>query len=157
MNHYVVRMTQKPCESALSAWTRLLHAHQAATSRVERALKAADLPPLDWLGVLDALERAGEQGLRPFALEGTLRLPQYGMSRLLARMEAAGLVARCGCPEDGRGQVVSLTDAGRAMRRRMATVHAATVQEALGARLSEREAEMLADLLGRLVAPAGPT
>ena len=150
-------MDQKPCQSALGAWAHLLHAHQAAMSCVERALKAADLPPLDWHGVLVELDRAGECGLRPFALERTLRMPQYGLSRLLARMQAAGLVARCGCPEDGRGQVVALTDAGRAMLQRMAPVHAAAVQRALGARLSAQEAEALASLLGKLVTPGAPS
>ena len=75
-------------------------------SRVESALKAADLPPLAWYEVLVELERAGAYGVRPFALEEALQLPQYGLSRLLARMEAAGLVLRGSCPGDGRGQMV---------------------------------------------------
>ena len=98
-------MSQEPCESAVCAWGRLVRAHQAAMSRVESALKAADLPPLAWYEVLVELERAGEHGLRPFALEEALQLPQYGLSRLLARMEAAGLVLRGSCPGDGRGQM----------------------------------------------------
>ena len=94
-------------------------------SRVEGALKAAGLPPLAWYEALVELDRAGACGLRPFALEEALRLPQYGLSRLLARMEAAGLVVRGSCPEDGRGQMVALTEAGRAMLGRMQRVHAA--------------------------------
>jgi DNA-binding MarR family transcriptional regulator len=149
MNRYIVRMSQEPCESAVRAWGCLARAHQAAMSRVESALKAAGLPPLAWYEVLVELERGG-CGVRPFALEEALKLPQYGLSRLLARMEAAGLVVRGSCPEDGRGQMVALTDAGRAMRRRMAPVQAAAVQEAVGAHLSPEEAEGLAALLGRL-------
>jgi DNA-binding MarR family transcriptional regulator len=128
-------------------------------SRVEHALKAQDLPPLAWYEVLVELDRVGACGLRPFVLEEALALPQYGLSRLLARMEAAGLVQRGSCPEDGRGQMVVLTDAGHAMRQRMRPVYAAAVQEAVGSRLSPAEAEGLADLLGRLVSakpPAGP-
>jgi DNA-binding MarR family transcriptional regulator len=157
MNHYVVRMTEEPCQSAVHAWSRLVRAYQAAMSRVEGALKAADLPPLAWYEVLVELERAGDQGLRPFALEEALLLPQYGLSRLLARMEAAGLVVRWSCPGDGRGQIVSLTEAGRDTRQRMWTVYAAAVQEAVGARLSPEEADGLAQLLGRLIAPAEGT
>ena len=153
MNHYIVRMSQEPCQSAVRAWARLVRAHQAAMSRVESALKAADLPPLAWYEVLVELERAGESGLRPFALEETLQLPQYGLSRLLARMEAAGLVLRGSCPGDGRGQMVALTEAGRDMRQRMWPVYAAAVQQAVGARLSPEEADGLAHLLGRLIAP----
>src|ERR687895_1017304 len=107
-------MIEEPCcQSALHAWTRLVRAHQAAMSRVESALKAAGLPPLNWYEVLVELERAGGCGLRPFTLEEALLMPQYGLSRLLARMEAADLIVRGSCPEDGRGQMVGLTDAGR--------------------------------------------
>jgi DNA-binding MarR family transcriptional regulator len=156
MSLYIVTMNQKPCQSAVRAWERLNCAQQAAMSRVEGALKAAGLPALAWYEALAELERAGDCGLRPFALEEALRLPQYGLSRLLARMEAAGLVARGSCPEDGRGQLVAPTDAGRALRQRMWPVYAAAVQEAVGARLSAGEAEALAKLLDRLAAPAVP-
>ena len=152
MNHYVVWMNHEPCESAVCAWGRLVRAHQAAMSCVESALKGADLPPLAWYEVLVELERAGK-GVRPFALEETLQLPQYGLSRLLARMEAAGLLRRASCPGDGRGQMIILTDAGREMRQRMWPVYAGAVQQAVGARLSPEEADGLADLLGRLIAP----
>jgi DNA-binding MarR family transcriptional regulator len=146
-------MTHEPCKSAVRAWGCLNRAQQAAMSRVERALKAAGLPPLAWYEVLAELERGSGCGLRPFALEEALLLPQYGLSRLLARMEAAGLVVRGSCPEDGRGQMVALTEAGRAMRQRMWPVYAGAVQEAVGAKLSESQAEALAELLGRLAAP----
>jgi DNA-binding MarR family transcriptional regulator len=156
MNRYIVVMTHEPCSSAVRAWACLNRAQQAAMGQVERALKAAGLPPLAWYEVLVEIERAGGCGLRPFALEEALLLPQYGLSRLLARMEAAGLVARGSCPEDRRGQLVAPTDAGRAMRQRMWPVYAAAVPEAVGARLSAGEAEALAKLLDRLVAPAVP-
>ena len=117
------------------------------------ALKAAGLPPLAWYDVLLELERAAGCGLRPFELEERLRLPQYGLSRLIARLEEAGLVERHSCTTDRRGQFVAATEAGRAMRRRMAPVYAAAVQQAVGARLPAAEADRLADLLGRLIAP----
>ena len=60
---------------------------------------------------------------------------------------------RGSCPGDGRGQMVVLTEAGRAMRQRMWPVYAAAVQQAVGARLSPEEADGLAQLLGRLIAP----
>ena len=154
MNRYIPAMNEQPCESAVRAWARLLRAHQAALGRVESALKEAGLPPLGWYDVLLGLERAGPEGVRPFALERALLLPQYGLSRLLARMEEAGLVARGACPGDGRGQMVAVTDAGRAMRARMWPVYGAALQQAVGARLCAAEADSLADLLGKLVAPA---
>ena len=139
--------------SAVRAWARLMRAHQAAFGHVEGALKAAGLPPLAWYDVLLELERAGDCGLRPFALERELLLPQYGLSRLLARMEEAGLVERRNCPSDGRGQMVVIAEAGRATRRAMWPVYARALHEAVGCRLSPAESDGLADLLGRLIAP----
>jgi len=146
-------MTHEPCESAVRAWARLMRAHQAALAHVEGALKAADLPPLAWYDVLAALEAAGTCGLRPFTLERELMLPQYGLSRLLARMAEAGLVERGNCPADGRGLLVVATDAGREMRRKMGDVYGPALQEAVGRRLSSEESEGLAALLGRLIDP----
>ena len=145
-------MTEEPCESAVRAWARLLRAHQAALGRVEGALKEADLPPLGWYDVLLELERTGDCGMRPFELEDRLLLPQYGLSRLLARLEEAGLIARSACPSDGRGQMIAITGAGRAMRARMWPVYAAALQEAVGTRLSPDEAGQLSALLGKLTA-----
>lgn len=147
-------MGEEPCESTICAWTRLLRAHQAALGRVECALKKAGLPPLAWYDVLLELERVGDAGLRPFALEQALLLPQYGLSRLLARIEQAGLIRRCVCPADGRGQVVAITPAGRDMRARIWPVYAAALQAAIGTRLDAAEAASLAALLGKLSAPA---
>ena len=144
-------MTDPICETALLAWTRLARAHQAALTRVEGALKAADLPPLAWYDILSDLERAGECGLRPFELERRIGLPQYGLSRLLARIEEAGLIDRRSCPGDGRGLLIAITEPGRATRARMAPVYGAALEEAVGCKLSSEEARGLADLLERLI------
>jgi DNA-binding MarR family transcriptional regulator len=148
-------MSEHPCEPVVDAWTRLLRAHQAALGSVEGALKAAGLPPLAWYDVLTELDRADACGLRPFELEERLQLPQYGLSRLIARLEEAGLVERRSCSTDRRGQFIAATEAGRAMRRRMWPVYAAAVQEAVGDRLPAAAVERLAELLGRLIAPQG--
>lgn len=152
---YVFFMENEPCESAVRAWSQLIRAHQAAVTHVQGAMKAAKLPSLGSYDVLLELERAGEQGLRPMALERELAMPQYALSRLLARLEEMGLVERRDCPKDRRGQMVLLTEAGRDMRRRMWSVYAPALHEAIGQRLSTAESEGLAELLGRLLAPGG--
>lgn len=131
------------------AWARLLRAHRAALARVEQALKAQALPPLGWYDALLELDRA-PGGLRPMDLEARMLLPQYGLSRLLDRLERAGLVRREPCPEDGRGQVAMITDEGRELRRRMWPVYAAAIDDAIGTRLDEAQAAVLAGLLGRI-------
>jgi len=139
-----------PSDAVVQAWIRLVRAHNRALGKIEEALKAASLPPLEWYDVLLELERAGP--LRPRDLQGRLLLAQYNLSRLLDRMVVARLVERTPCPDDARGHLVGLTPAGRARRSEMWPVYAAAIAGAVGARLSDDEAAVLADLLGRLTA-----
>lgn len=141
-------LTSSPSDAVTLAWARLLRTHAAALGAVEGALKAAGHPPLEWYDVLLELERAGP--LRPRDLQARLLLAQSNLSRLLDRMDAAAAVERRPCDDDRRGQVVAVTDEGRALRRRMWPVYAGAIQAAIGARLSEAEAGALADLLGQV-------
>lgn len=148
-------MTGKPSETVVRAWARLMKAHKLALASVERALKAAGLPPLGWYDVLLELERAGGEGLRPFELERAMLLAQYNLSRLIDRIEAAGYVERRPCPDDRRGQTIAVTERGKAVRRKMWPVYARAIEEALGKRLSAKQAEALNGLLGLLVQGEG--
>ncbi len=145
-------MRGKPDDITIRAWARLMAAQHLALSAVERALKAAGLPPLAWYDVLLELERAGGAGMRPFALERAMLLAQYSVSRLIDRMERAGLVERRDYARDGRGQLVAITDRGKAMRRGMWPVYAGAIEQAVGRHLSAQQAGALDELLGRLVA-----
>ena len=145
-------MTERVSEAAVTAWARLLRAHATALGQVEGALKRAGLPALVWYDVLLETERAPD-GLRPKELEARMLLAQYNLSRLLDRMEREGLVERLPCAEDGRGQVVRSTDAGRRLRRRMWPVYAGAIRDAVGAKLTDAEARGLAELLGKLAVP----
>lgn len=144
-------MSDRLTETTFRAWTGLLRAHEAVMDRVEAALKAAGLPLLSWYDALLELERAGEDGIRPAELEVELRIPQYALSRLLDRLESAGFVRRLPLPGDRRGQVVTITDAGRDTRRRMWPVYADAIQDAFGRRLTQNEAELLDVLVDRLL------
>lgn len=134
-----------------AVWTRLVRAATAVQARIETALKAQGLPPLGWYDALWEVERAGTEGLRQFELQQRLLLPQYGLSRLLARIAEAGLIARAPCPVDGRGQILTITAEGRHVRAAMWPVYAAAMEEAVGGKLTEAEAVLLAGLLARFV------
>ena len=128
-----------------------MRAQHAALSRVEKALKQAELPALVWYDVLLELSRDPDGGgLRPFEIERKMLLPQYGLSRLLDRIERAGYIRREVCVEDGRGQIVFMTTAGKDLMQRMWPVYEAAIQEAVGEPLTKREAEDLHGLLGKL-------
>jgi DNA-binding MarR family transcriptional regulator len=144
-------MKAEPSKTVVQAWARLVRAHQTALTAIEQALKTAKLPPLAWYDALLELERAGADGLRPFELEREMLLAQYNLSRLIDRIEKAGYVERRACDDDGRGQVIVITAAGRHIRRRMWPVYAAAIQGTLGEHLTEKQAEVLAALLGTLI------
>jgi DNA-binding MarR family transcriptional regulator len=139
-----------PSDAVIRAWTRLIRAQQAALSAVEAELKAGGFPPLSWYDVLLELSRAEGEGLRPFALEQKLLLAQYNLSRLLDRLETAAYIERAACPDDGRGQIVAITAAGRALVKKMWPTYRAAIARHVGAKLSEDEAARLAALLGKL-------
>lgn len=146
-------MQPMPSETVVRLWTRLMRARQLALTEIEAALKAGNCPPLVWYDALLELERAGDAGLRPFELEQRMLLPQYGLSRLIDRIEGQGYLARRPCPQDRRGTVVAITGKGIELRRRMWPVYAAAIQAAVGSRLDPDEAAALERLLGRLAAP----
>ena len=103
-------MTRRsPSPEAIKAWARLARVSRQLVESTEEALKAAALPPLAWYDVLHELAEAGEGGLRPYELIDRVLLAQYNVSRLLARLEADGLVEKLLVADDGRGQRVRIT------------------------------------------------
>lgn len=140
----------KVSPDTIAAWTSLISVSGALLERIEDILKSADLPPLSWYDALLEIEKAGPAGLRPYELKERLLLPQYSTSRLLARVEKAGLIARQACEDDGRGQVVVLTEAGHATRQRMWPIYADQLTRLIEDRLPPEERQQLADLLGKL-------
>lgn len=149
-------MTGIPTPPAIKAWARLMRVSRQLLERAEDALKDSGLPPLAWYDVLHELAEAGEGGLRPFQLTERTLFAQYNISRLLARLEADGLVEKLPVADDGRGQTVRVTDKGRETRRRMWAVYGRSIAELVGSRLSDDELDALSALLGRLRVPPAP-
>ena len=148
-------MTQKatPSPAAIKGWARLMRVSRQLVESAEEALKAVGLPPLAWYDVLHELAEAGEGGLRPFQLIERTLFAQYNISRLLARLEADGLVEKLPVADDGRGQTIRITATGRETRRQMWAVYGKSIAELVGARLSQDELDTLSGLLGRLRLP----
>ena len=144
---------QVPSEQTVTAWARLIRARQLVVAAVEKDVKASGLPPLEWYDVLLELSRAPEEGLRPFELEERLLLAQYNLSRLVDRLHQAGLVEKRACPNDRRGFGLVITQAGRELRRRTWPAYAAAIERHLGSKLRPGDAEVLGEILARLVDP----
>jgi len=140
-------MTSK--RPAWSALAEPLHAASAGlTTLGDRALVPLGFTFAQWR-VLVALEGAG--AARVSDLVEALAHDQAALSRLVARLEAAGLVRRVQVPGDARAARLLLTTRGelavRAGRRRLASVLGR-----LTAPFSGTERAQLQGLLGRLSA-----
>jgi DNA-binding MarR family transcriptional regulator len=130
----------------LDAWSALVAVYQSVLHDVVRALE--DDAGLD-SGVFSALAylgRAEPPGrLRMGALQELMhpRYSQPGLSRLVQRMEADGLVVRETDPDDGRATVLVMTRAGRARFAKADAVYTAALQDHFGRHLTAAQARAL--------------
>jgi DNA-binding MarR family transcriptional regulator len=140
----------------LDAWRGVLNAHATVTREVERRLAAAELPSLSWYDVLWALRRAPGHSLRMLELaRAVVTISPSGLTRLVDRIEAEGLLVRQPCATDRRGYEAALTPQGTAMLRKMWPVYAGVLEEYLVPGLDESEARAVAAGLGRVSDSAG--
>ena len=134
--------------TASDAWEAMFR----ATSTIGRELAAGDAwGGLDGseYGVLYALSNKPE-GIRITELGEDVLLTQTGLTKLAARLVRKGLVQRVPDLDDGRATLLVLTDQGRAVQRRVGTIHAREITVAMTARLTEAELHVLQKLCGKL-------
>ncbi len=144
-------MTERIDEERLAAWRAFLRAHVVVIDALGRELEAARGLPLTWYDVLVNLHAAGGRQ-RMHELARSVLLSKSGITRLVDRMEDAGLLTRETCPEDRRGMLAALTPAGRAALRAASPVHLRGLQEHFGRHLTDDEAAVLRSALEKLVA-----
>jgi DNA-binding MarR family transcriptional regulator len=141
----------------LAAWRAFLRAHSEMLRRIGRDLEEAELPPLAWYDVLAALRDAPDNRLRQVELAERVLISNSGMSRLIDRVEAAGLVERVTCPSDRRSINVALTGQGEGMLDRMWPVYARGIAEDFLPALGDNPCEIRITLeaIGNQCAQAG--
>ena len=101
--------------------------------------------------MLYALSTAPD-GLRITELGEDVLLTQPGMSRLVARLEARGLVRRDDDPGDARACRIRLTQAGAELQRTVGVSHGRLVAQAMTRHLDREQLLQLGDLCRRLTA-----
>ncbi len=124
------------------------HARVAAT--LDRELQDERGLSLSSYEVLVHLSEAPDRRLRMNELAGRASLSRSGLTRLVDRLQADGLVDRKGCPEDRRGSYAELTSAGERVLEEAWPVHVRGVREHFVGRLSADEIEVLGAALQRL-------
>jgi len=133
---------------ANDAWEALLSAHAAAMKQFAADGIWQDLSMREY-DVLYTLSKCPEP-VRVSELHQHVLLSQPALSRMVHRLAARGLIECQPDPADGRGVRVSLTDAGRALQRRVGRQHARSVARALTAGLSPGELHQLETICRKL-------
>jgi DNA-binding MarR family transcriptional regulator len=117
-------------EALISTFGRLIEANSALGRQLGRSLEEQSGIPHTWFEVLLRISRADGGQISMGALAQQVALTTGGITRLLDRMIAAGLVQRVRCPTDRRVYFAALTEQGRAKLDDAAKGHAANLRQA---------------------------
>jgi len=137
-------------QSRLVAWRNFLTAHAALINQIERELAEAGVVPLSWYDVLFALYEAPDQRLRMNELASAIVLSRSGLTRLVDRLEAEGLLTRERSVSDRRGAFAVLTEKGVAAMRKAWPVYAKGIDEHYARFLSDEEARIMTEVFQRM-------
>jgi DNA-binding MarR family transcriptional regulator len=99
-------------EQRLSAWRAFLFTYQTVFRILDQEMQDEFGIALTWYEILARLHGAPDNRIRMQELAGLTLFSRSGLTRLVDRMDNAGLVTREQCPEDRRGTYAVLTDKG---------------------------------------------
>ncbi len=146
--------TKNGVKTTGSVWPLFLTTHAVLVSKIEARLSEAGLPPLLWYDVLWALERASDNRRRMSELAELTVLSRSNLTRLVDRLEAAGLVERVRSEADRRGAFAVITAKGKAMRRKMWPVYSAAIKQLFEDQIDSGETTQLDAVLRRILKAA---
>lgn len=141
--------TALPDDALISTFGRLLEVQGRLERRLGADLEARFGLPHAWFEVLVRLARSEGGQLTMSGLADQVALTTGGITRLVDRMAAAGLVERRPCATDRRVAYAGLTAAGRERLDEAAVAHAANLRTVF-AGFSADEHATLDALLDRL-------
>lgn len=140
------RPTKKGQQTALKLWVVLARAYSAVGRHVEADIARHDLTTTEF-GILEALHHKGPLLLGE--IQKKVLVTSGGITYLVDRLEAKGLVRREDCPNDRRARYAVLTPAGRTLIEAIFPAHAERITDVLSA-LSAEEQLQLTELLRTL-------
>jgi DNA-binding MarR family transcriptional regulator len=135
------------------AWaTDLIRLEIALWDRIDTRLRESHELPLAFFEPLHFVSRARRGSMRVGDLARALRVTVGGASKLVDRIERAGLLAREPDPDDRRASRVALTAAGKRKLTSAARTYEAEVSRIVGEALGPEEQQQLRDHVSRLLA-----
>jgi DNA-binding MarR family transcriptional regulator len=134
------------------AWGTFLRAHATVVRQMSEELERGHDVPLTTYDVLRQLALAPDRRLRMAELADRVMLSRPGLTGVVKRLEADGLIAREPAPDDGRGLNAVITAQGMRRLAEIHPLHVRSIRERFADRYTDAELRTLAELLGRLTA-----
>ena len=128
-----------PARDRLEAWRSFLVSHSLVTRRLDEELRVEGGLTLAEYDALVQLANADDGRLRMNQLADQVLLSRSGVTRLVDRLVADGLVARVSCPSDARGSMAVLTDRGRDALRHASQTHLRGVERYFTSALTDED------------------
>jgi DNA-binding MarR family transcriptional regulator len=133
---------------ALAAWESLFRAQHEVFHDMLADFDGTDISQAEY-DVMLTVTRSPEMTARLRDITANMLISQPSVSRLVDRMVTNGLVTKCADPDDGRGSLITATDAGARAFRAVATVHGRSIAERMSA-LDDDELRTLRALSDKL-------
>jgi DNA-binding MarR family transcriptional regulator len=136
---------------AARAWLQLLRAHATITRRLNRELNIEHGLTITRYRALELLSRPDSRPMKQSDVAQSLLVTPSSVTRLLARLEEAGLVERAISPTDHRVGYARVTDSGASKLAKASRSHFDAVRSSLETRLTADEIDQLIQLLGKVL------
>jgi len=147
----------KRVEEETMLWQDFLRAYRTVVDQLSEQMQRDHNLPLEWFDVLIHLADVPDGRLRQRALRDRLLLSESGVSRLLLRMEQAGLINRVTADDDKRGIEITLTPQGCSAVIEATASHLQMVSALFTQRLTPTDLNALTRVLPKLaLAPDNP-
>ena len=117
-----------PRDARLAPWKAFLEAHARVSRRLDEELRAEHDLSLAEYDTLLAIAWSPDRRIRMRTLADSILLSKSGVTRLIDRLVADGLVERDTCLEDARGAEAVLTQAGLDRLRAASSTHLRGIQ-----------------------------
>ena len=133
----------------MGAWLGLLRTHARLWDRLEAQMRREHGLTIARYDVLAHLDSPGGR-LRLSELASSVVLSPSGLSKLLDRMEASGLIRREPDARDARSTFAAITPRGRSLVRKARRSHHELLNQTFGDALDDSDVADLTRIMGRI-------
>jgi DNA-binding MarR family transcriptional regulator len=137
-------------------WQSFLAVHRQIIEQLADEMLTEHQLPLEWFDVLVHLADLPGMRARQKELRDRVLLSESGVSRLLVRMEKAGVITRSTAGDDRRGMEITVTEAGQAALLAAIDSHLRLVASLFTDRLTVTDRAALSRVLPKLLAKPAP-